>query len=222
MFGALSLFKGGRNMIRSFLHPERGYEKAQEQLGQYYNQGQNYLAPYHQQGQEAYGKLNGAMDQLLNPEQLYGRFAQSYETSPATMAAQERGRNSSLEAASSMGLMGSSAALNALNAQNQDIENNALQDYIKMLTGQYLEGAHLAQGVYGQGANAAGALSNNANMQGQNMGNLAYGKQNAPGQLFNDLLKTGAYAYAGSGNPSQAGGTEYGGPQPRFNPYGSR
>ena len=160
---------GGSGLLTKLLNPGKGYKKAEQAMQPYYNQSQQYLSPYHQQGQQAYGQLNGAMQQLLNPEQLYDRFANSYQTSDATRRAQERAQQSSLDAANAMGLGGATTTARALTAENQAIESNALQDYIKMLTGQYLEGAHLAQGIYGQGAGAAGQLGQNAMNQGQNM-----------------------------------------------------
>ena len=65
--GIGGLYKG----FKSFMNPEKGYKKGQEQLDKYYDQSQGYLQPYNQQGQEAYGNLNNAMQSLMNPTELY-------------------------------------------------------------------------------------------------------------------------------------------------------
>ena len=58
------------SMFSDFLHPDRGYQKGQEQLDKYYQQGQGYLQPYNQQGQEQYGNLTDYIKQLMNPQLL--------------------------------------------------------------------------------------------------------------------------------------------------------
>lgn len=207
-FGVGGLFKG----FKSFMQPERGYKKAQEQLNQYYDQGQQYLQPYQEQGQQAYGNLNNAMQAMLNPADLYGGWAEGYEASPYAQQLQEMAQNQGLEAASSMGLMGSSPALKAIQAGTTQIGNADRLNYLRDLMGLYGQGAQLAQGIYGQGAQAGGQMSNNAMNMGQNSAQMAFGQQNAPGQMFNDLLQTGAYMYGnrggmgGGGNRGGSGG----------------
>jgi hypothetical protein len=199
-------------LFSSFLHPERGYEKGQEQLDQYYNQSQNYLQPYQQHGEEAYGHLNGALQNLLNPSQLYDQFVQQYQQSDASKYAQERALNQGNRAASSMGILGSTPALRAIQAGTAEIGAQDQERYLERLINQYLQGAGLAQGIYGTGAQAGSQLGQNALNMGNSSAQLAFGKQNAPGQLFNDLLKTGAYAAsAGTGGGSAPWSTTGGG-----------
>lgn len=195
--GMLSSLLPGIGMLQSFLHPERGYKKAGEALMPYYREAQGALSPYVQQGGEAYGNLSGAMNALLNPADLHNQFAQSYEESPYAKQLQDMAMNRGLNAASSMGLLGSTPALQSLQAGTTGIANAARDQYINDLTSKYLQGASLAQGIYGTGASAAGQLGSQAMNMGGAMGNLAYGRANAPGQLFENLLKTGISAYTG-------------------------
>lgn len=189
-------------MFKSFMSPEKGYEKGQEQFDKYYGQSQQYLQPYQQQGQEAYGKLNEATNNLMDPSSLFDKWMQDYQQSDMANFNQERARQNGLNSASSMGLMGSSPALQSLQAGQNEIGAQDQMAYIEKMIQQYLQGANLAQGVYGQGAQAGNQMSQNASNMGTNSAQMAYGKQNAPGQMFNDLLKSGAYAYAGGGgNP---------------------
>jgi hypothetical protein len=197
--GIGGLFKG----FSSFMQPEKGYKKGQEQLDKYYNQSQGYYQPYVNQGQEAYGDLNNAMQSLLNPTELYDQWMNSYQTSDAAKFAQERAMDQGLNAASAMGVLGSTPAMKSIQAGTNQIGSEDQLNYIKQLMNMYLPGAELAQGIYGTGAQAGNAMGQNAMQMGQNSAQMAFGKQNAPGQMFNDLLKTGAYAY---GNRNGNGG----------------
>lgn len=206
----------GSKMFKSFLHPERGYEKGQEQLNQYYDQSQNYLQPYQQHGEEAYGHLNGALQNLLNPQDLYDQFLQNYQQSDASKYAQERALNQGNRAASSMGILGSTPALRAIQAGTAEIGAQDEQRYLERLINQYLQGAGLAQGIYGTGAQAGSQLGQNAIGMGNSSAQLAFGRQNAPGQLFGNLLGTaiglgGSAASGGSSGGSMPWSTTGGG-----------
>jgi len=177
--------------LSSFLHPERGYDKAQEQLDKYFNQSQGYLTPYNQYGQNAYGDINEAMKKLLNPAGLQDEWIKNYKESEAAKNAEAMASEHGLNAASSMGLMGSSPALQAIQAGTSEISANDRQNYLDNLMQKYLAGIGIGQDIFGKGANAASQLSQNANQMGQNSAEMAYGKQNAPGKLFENLLNTG-------------------------------
>jgi hypothetical protein len=189
--GLLS-FIPGVDMISSFLNPGKGYKKGQEQLDKYYQQSQGYLQPYNQQGQQAYGHLNTAMQNLLNPAQLNDQFASNYQTSNLARMQLDRAMYRGNRAASSMGLMGSSPALQALQAGTNEIGAQDEQRYMDRMIQQYLQGAGLAQNVYGMGAQAGGQMGQNAMNMGGESANMAYGQQNAPGQMFGSLLGTAA------------------------------
>jgi hypothetical protein len=59
---------------------------------------------------------------------------------------------------------------------------------------QYLQGAGLAQDVYGVGAQAGSQMGQNAMHMGDNSAQMAFGQQNAPGQMFGNLLNTAVSA----------------------------
>lgn len=185
------MFGIGR-MMKSFLNPGKGYEKAGQQMEKYYNQGQGYLQPYNQRGQEVYPQLTGAMNKLLNPAQLYDEFLNNYHMSDAAKFGQERARQNAMNAASSMGLMGSSPALQSVQAGMDEAAAKDEQLFIERMIQQYVQGAGLAQNIYGVGGNTAGAMSNNAINQGNNAAEMTFGRYNAPGQLFGSLLGTSA------------------------------
>ncbi len=191
--------------LSKFLHPEKGYEKGQEQLDKYYgetknlyNEGQGFLQPYNQFGQNAYGDVNQAMKNLLNPEELQNKWAQGYQESPQAKQAEAMAQEHGLNAASGLGLMGSGTALDAIQSGTTQIGLNDRQNYLDNLMQKYLAGAGIGQDIFGKGANAAGQMGqnamnmgNNAMNMGANSAQMAYGKENAQGNLFGNLLNTG-------------------------------
>lgn len=197
---------GIENMADSFLHPEKGYEKGQEQLNKYYNQGQDYLNPYNQFGQNAYGDYSQAMKKMLDPAALEAEWAKGYTESPSAKNAEGMAQEHGLDAASSLGLMGSNTALNAIQGGTTQIGLDDRQNYLNDLMQKYLAGAGIAGNIFNTGAGAAGSLATNANNMGQNSAQMAYGEQNAPGDLFGKLLGTGVGIATGKGG-TVGGGT---------------
>jgi hypothetical protein len=189
----------------SFLHPEKGYEKGQEQLDKYYQQGQGYLQPYNQFGQDAHGNLSDAMKRLLDPQGLQNEWAKGYTESEAAKNTARMAQENGLDAASSMGLMGSNTALNAIQGGTTNIGLQDRQNYLNDLMQKYLAGAGIAGNIFNTGANAAGTMSGNAMTMGGNSAQMAYGKQNSPGDLFGKLLGVGIGAATGGIGGGAAG-----------------
>ncbi len=185
---------GGNNMINSFLHPEKGYKEAQVPLQQGWNQAQAFQQPYNQQGLGQTGRLNTAENSLLDPTQLENQWTQSYSTSPYAQQLLKQNQANGLDAASQMGLLGSSAALGNIQAGAGNIVDQDRQQFLNDLMQKYLQGIGIGQNIYGVGATTAGNLGTQANTFGQNMAGLKYGETNAPGEQFNNLLKTGVQA----------------------------
>lgn len=182
-------------MISSFLSPEEGYKKAAEEQEKYYRDAQGNLMPYNQNGQSQFGRLTAQADALNNPVNLENQWAQSYSQSPYATSQMGRAKEAGLGAASSMGLLGSSAALGNIEQSAGDIAQNDRQSYMNDLMQKYMTSIGIGQNLYGTGASAAGGMSQNAMNQGTAAANTAYGEQNAPGQLFGNIL--GAAADAG-------------------------
>jgi hypothetical protein len=174
--------------LSKVLHPERGYEKAQEQLDKYYSQGQSYVQPYNQYGQNAYTDINAAMKALLNPEELQNKWIQGYSESPQAKQAEGLAQEHGLNAASGLGLMGSGTALDAIQSGTSQISLNDRQNYLDNLMQKYLSGVGIGQNIFGTGATAAGQQSQNAMNMGQNAAEMAYGKENAQGEMIRKLM----------------------------------
>ena len=193
-------------MFSSFFHPERGYEKGQEQLDKYYAQGQGYLNPYNQYGQSAYGDISEAMRNLMDPTALNAKWIANYTESPQAKQAEGLAQEHGLSAASGLGLMGSGTALDALQSGTSQIALNDRQNYLNDMMQKYMAGVGIGQNIFGTGANAAGQMGQNAMNMGQNSAQMAYGKENAPGSLFGNLLGLGAAGiggyFGGRGQPN--------------------
>jgi len=172
----------------SFMHPGRGYDTAQKNLDQYYNQGQGYLNPYNTQGQDQYGNLNTAIGKLMDPASLQDEWIKNYQQSEASKNAQNQAQQQGLDAASSMGLMGSNTALNAIQGGTTQIGLDDRQRYLDDLMNKYTTGIGAAQGLYNTGAGAAGQMSQNAQNMGQNSAGLGYGRSAAGGNMFGNLV----------------------------------
>jgi hypothetical protein len=175
--------------LSSFLHPERGYQNAQEESEKYYNQGQGYLAPYNQGGQTAGNTLQEMLKNLSNPQEFMNKLMQGYQTSDYAKNLMGQAQEHGLDAASSMGLMGSSPALSVIQQGTSNIGNADRQQYLKNLMDMYGQGVGLGENIYGVGAGAAGQQSQNAMNQGQTSAGLTFGKTNAPGEMFGKGVK---------------------------------
>lgn len=184
--------------LSKFLHPEKGYDKAQNELDKYYQQGQDYLNPYNQYGQGAYGNLSEMLQALMNPEELQGKWIDSYSESPAAIQAEKMAQEHGLNAANSMGLMGSNTALNAIQSGTSQIGMEDRQKYLDDMMQKYMAAAGIAGNIFGTGANAAGQMGQNSMNMGTNSANMAFGKQNSQGGLFGNLLGAGTSLAGGA------------------------
>lgn len=178
--------------LTSFLNPGRGYEAGQDQLDKYYGQSQGYLNPYNQGGQHQYGNLNKYVNSFMDPQALHDKWVSGYEESGAAKNLEDLATQHGLNAASALGLMGSTPALNAIQAGTSGIVAQDRQNYLDNLMQKYLAGAQLSQGIYGAGANAAGQMGQNAMNMGDKSAAMQFGKTNAGGDMFGRLLGTGA------------------------------
>jgi hypothetical protein len=203
----MSWLDGIGNMFDSFLNPQKGYQKGQDQLNKYYRDAQGNLQPYNANGQSAYGDYSGAMKRLLDPAALEAEWTKGYSESPSAKNAEGMAQEHGLDAASGLGLMGSNTALNAIQGGTTQIGLDDRQNYLNNLMQKYMAGAGIAGNIYGTGASAASNMSNNAMNMGNNSAQMAYGEQNAPGDLFGKLLGTGISMYTGGMGGGGFGGS---------------
>lgn len=206
------------NAIDSFIHPEKGYQaagdemqKMWQQIQGFNNQGLGYQQPYQTAGAAQIPTLNNAENQLLNPSDLLAKWMDSYSTSPFAKTSMMNAKNAGLDAASSMGLMGSSPALKNIQQSSADIMNADRQQFLNDLMQKYMTGIGIGQNIYGIGGQTAGNMATNmANLGrtglnvGENLGQAAYGVQNAPGDRIMNIGAMLAKMYMQSQNPATA------------------
>jgi hypothetical protein len=180
------------DMFHSFLNPQEGYEAAGNESSKYYNQAQGYNQPYNQNGQDQFQRLMQQANMLGNPVDLQNQWAQSYQMSPQAQHLLGESKEAGLGAASSMGLMGSSAALNNIQNSAGNIVSNDRQNYMNDLMQKYMASIGIGQNLYGVGAGAGSQMSQNAMSQGDNQAAMAYGRKNAPGEMFGKMLGSAA------------------------------
>lgn len=173
--------------LSQLFHPGKGYDKAKDKSQDYYNKAndalQTNLGPYAQGGMTANDKLNQFLESLSDPGKLQSDWSKGYEESPYAKQLQQGSIDKGLNAAGSMGLMGSSAALNNIQEEGSDIMQKDRQQYMNDLMQKYLAGMGIATNQFNTGANAASQIgtgqSQNAMNQGTTEANLEFGKYNA-------------------------------------------
>ncbi len=170
-----------------------GYDDAMDQLTKAHQQAMGYLQPYEQFGEGAGKALSGAASQLMNPEALESKWISDYHESPFAKQQQALAQQQGMSAASSMGLEGSSPALQAIQQGTTNIGLADRQQYLHDLMNKYLAGVNVNQGLYGTGANVAGRMAQMQDAYGNQMANLQYGSdQSSPlgalGQLAGGIF----------------------------------
>lgn len=185
------------NMFSSFFNPGDAYKKAMNVAEQGWQDTRKYEEPFWQMGQQQIDPLNQARQALLNPVQLEDQWSEAYEPSQYAQRMLAMNRGQGLESASSMGLMGSSAALNNINRGAADIMGQDRREFLNSLMQKFLSGIGLGQNLLNTGANMGAHLGDQRMQHGSNMGALAYGRQAAPGQLLENLINTAINASSG-------------------------
>lgn len=174
--------------LSSFMHPGQPYADAQGQMDKYYGQAQQGMQPYMQAGQGVYGQLSPALQKLLDPQALQSEWMQGYETSPQAKLAQEQATQQGLDTASSMGLMGSQPALQAIQGGAANISMQDRDNYLNSLMDKYKTGIGLGENIYSTGAQMAGQSGQNAMNMGNIMGGLAGGQAGAGVSMLSGLI----------------------------------
>ena len=200
----------GGNMIESFLHPEKGYEEAQKKWEQAWREAQGYGRPYWEKGlgESGFEALAGAENALLNPGDLLNKWMQDYKMSDFAKNLLRSSKEAGLSAASSQGLLGSNASTQNIEQSAGEITAADLQQYLQDLIQQYLAGVGIAGNIYNQGAGMGRSLLEGAQNYGKGEAELAYGRQNAPGNLLEHIIQMGANAaksFGGGGFGAGAG-----------------
>jgi len=188
----MGILDGIGDMVSGFFNPGKGYKDARKEMERKWNEAKGFQQPYNQAGIDQLGRLNNAENSLLDPSKLLADWMSKYTESPYAKKSMENAKESGLDAASSMGLMGSSPALQNIQNSSSDIMNKDRQGFLQDLMQKYMAGIGVGQNIYNQGATTAGNMGNQAVGVGGNTADMAYGQGNAPGNFLRDWLATGA------------------------------
>lgn len=172
----------------SIFHSGDPYKKAKRPVNEAWNQSQEFQKPYWQHGLDEYGNLNTAENRLLNPMELTNEWSKGYEESPFAKQLLQENQNQGMDAASSMGLMGSSAAINNIQQGAGKIMNADRREYLNDLMQKYMTGIGIGQNIYNTGANIGTNLGNQSMEHGRDLSGLEYGQQAAPTAMLGKLM----------------------------------
>jgi hypothetical protein len=181
--------------LLDFLDPGRGYKSAMKQFTKGYEEGKGYLDPYAGAGTSQLEQLLGAQAALMDPAALQSQWASGYEMSPYAQQLQGAAQEAGLSSMGSMGLGGSSAALQNLQQTSANIMQADRERYMKDLMDKYMAGVGIGQDIYGTGAGAAGTLGQMGMQYGMGMGELEAMKSQSRSKMLMDLLGLGGQAY---------------------------
>ena len=170
-------------------HPGGGYKHAQEESEKYYNNAQGQLQPYNTNGQTAGNTLQDLINKFSNPQELYNQWSQSYENSPYAQQLLQQNQGAGMDAASGMGLLGSSSALNNIQQGAGNIVQEDRNNYFQKLMDMMNHAGGYAGGMYGVGANAAGQMGQNSMHQGENSAANAVNQYNAGPNMLGQIGK---------------------------------
>lgn len=193
-------------LFHKYLHPEEAYDEAGRREQQGWNEAKGYETPYWQHGMDQYGDLNTARKKLMDPAALQNEWSKNYETSPYAKRMLDVNSQQGQEAAASMGLGGSSAAVSNIQRGAGDIVARDRQQYMNDLMQKYMSGIGLGQGMYNTGANMGATLGGQSMRHGENQAGLGYGASASQGQLFENIMKMIASAYGGHAGGGAQGG----------------
>lgn len=180
-----------------YIDPGQAYADSAHQMKKYWQQAMGFQSPFMEAGKSQIPMLTGAQNELMNPAALLGKWMDTYETSPYAKRSMENATASGLDAASSMGLMGSSPALSNIQQSSSDIMSKDRDTYLNDLMEKYMKGIGIGTNIFDKGAAMASGLGKQAFDMGENMGSAAYNERAAGAKVFGDWLKTAAKMYGG-------------------------
>lgn len=175
-------------MVSSFLHPEKGYDEAEKEFRKFWDEAKGQMQPFIDHGKDQYGTLSGAENDLLHPETLLNKWMNNYKTSEYANKSMANAKEGGLNAASSMGLLGSSSALGNIQNSASEIMNKDRSEYLKDLMEKYMGGVKVGQDIYNTGADTAKHFGTLAHGFGQDIGGARGNAVNAPGNTLGNIL----------------------------------
>ena len=204
----------GASALADLFSSGKPYQAGSQAASQEFNQARSDMMPFIQSGQNAINPLTTAANSLLNPAQLRQQWLNSYQESPEAKYEENMATQEGLNSAASQGLLGSTAGEQAIQQGTGLINLQDQQNYLQDLMNKYMGGVNTMRGMYSTGANLTGWMGEGglAENAGNVMGNLAYGRAQAPLSMLNRLIGTGM-GYELGGKPGAEAAMGFSGPQ---------
>ena len=192
-------------------HPGRSYDQAQGVKDKYFNQSQGTRQPYIDRGEKGGQSLENMLNKLMNPGALQDEWSKGYETSGYAKQLQDQSQTSGLDAASAMGLGGSSAALTNIQKGSGDIVQKDRQNYMNDMMQKYFAAMGIGSSLYGTGANMSDKNAQGQENQGEWSANNTFNKNSAGSSLLKQILGMIGGAAGGLGGLGDFGTINFGG-----------
>ena len=174
--------------LSDFTHPGRAYAKGGEREQQGYNEAQGYRKPYMDNGVGAGNSLQEMMKKLMNPGSLQDEWSKGYSKSPYATQLQDEARTGGMDAASAMGLGGSSASLSNIQKGSSDIMQKDRQNYMDDMMKKYMSAMGIGESMYGTGANTANSAASGAQSHGEWQGQNTFNEKNAGSSQMKQMI----------------------------------
>jgi len=181
----------------SFINPGGAYKKAGEAEQAGYDTAQGIYKPYMNKGDQAGNSLQDMMTRLMNPGGLQDDWASNYSTSPYAKQMQSEAQSGGLDAASAMGLGGSSSAVSNIQKGSANIMQQDRQNYMDDMMKKYMAAMGIGENMYNTGAGIAGKAGEDAMNHGMWQGQNTYNQNSAGGNMFGKMAGTAGGLVAG-------------------------
>lgn len=178
------------SMLSNWLHPGKAYQNAAGTVRQGYDQAQQVQKPFMQPGADAGGMMSEQMRKLMNPQDLQAEWMKSYETSPMAQQDIAQATEQGMGAASSMGLMGSTPAMQGIQSGAYNIMNRDRSQYLDDLMKKYMTGLGIGKDLFSTGAQTAGQMGQQDIQGAQDIANLGIAGNQAESKRFGDIAST--------------------------------
>ena len=186
--------------LSDFLNPGKAYKQAGEVEQAGYNESKGYRQPFIENGVGAGNNLKDMLNKLMNPGKLQNEWSQGYETSPYAQQLQKQNQTQGLDAASAMGIGGSSAALSNIQKGSGDIVQKDRQNYMDDMMKKYMAAMGIGESMYGTGATTANAGAEGAQKHGEWQGQNTFNEKSARTEQIKQMLPMIIAAMTGGGS----------------------
>lgn len=173
------------------------YKQAMEQYQKWANEAKNVQNPYLNAGQGAIPDYQKWLESQKDPSKFINDIMGQYGESPWARYEQQQSMRAGENAASALGLLGSTPFAQQMQQNAMNISSQDMQNWLNNVLGINAQYGQGQQNMMGIGANAANALTNMYANLGQQMGEAAYGQKAGQNQDFGNSL-AGALGMIGS------------------------